>query len=427
MLQVGKEMCDAAAAAFPNQNIKLPIGGLTDNRMSTPDGDPAHGNYTQLARDIENYVYGNADLGIPPQPYANRFYMQRNTVTATWKEGPYYDTYTPPFTAESYIRYMIRNHAKPANVGGLTPGQAGLQMVTAAMLGPINDCRLGGGPTGPCGPVCDPVCVLQTSLDVARTYNTDFIEIFAQDSQNPDFYDMIRAATIAMGGTPREMPTPTPTPTATPILPPPTATSATNVTNSGFTANWTGVSGATGYFLDVSTQSDFSKYIGGYRKRDVGNVTSWSVTGLNEHKTYYYRVRAYDGSRMSDNSNVIAVTTLPDPTPTPTPTPPPTPTPTPTPPLPAPTATSATDVTNSSFTANWTAVSGATGYSLDVSTMSDFSRYIGGYRKRDVGNVTSWSVTALRAKKTYYYRVRAYNSSTTSDNSNVITVTTARN
>ena len=69
------------------------------------------------------------------------------------------------------------------------------------------------------------------------------------------------------------------------------------------------MSGATGYSLDVSTQSDFSKYLGGYRKLDVGNVTSWSVTGLNANKTYYYRVRAYDSSRISDNSNVIAVTT----------------------------------------------------------------------------------------------------------------------
>jgi len=310
MLRVGKEICDAAAAAFPNQNIKLPIGGLTDNRMSTPDGDPAHGNYTQLARDIENYVYGNADLGIPPQPYANRFYMQRNVFTATWKNGDYYDTYTPPFEAEAYIKYMIRNHAKPANAGGLTPGQAGLQMIASATLGPTTGCRLGGGDgNGPCGPTCPPVCVMQTALDIARTYNTDFIEIFAQDAQNPDFYAMITAATIAMGGTPRGMPSPTPTPTPTPILPPPTATSGTNVTNSSFTANWTAVSGATGYSLDVSTTSDFTRYIGGYRKLDVGNVTSWSVTGLNANKTYYYRVRAYNGSTMSDNSNVITVTT----------------------------------------------------------------------------------------------------------------------
>jgi phosphodiesterase/alkaline phosphatase D-like protein len=193
------------------------------------------------------------------------------------------------------------------------------------------------------------------------------------------------------------------------------------VTNSGFTANWIAVSGATGYSLDVSTQSDFSRYIGDYRKRDVGNVTSWSVTGLNEHKTYYYRVRAYNGAMMSANSNVISVTTLSDPTPTPTPTATATPT------LPPPTATSATNVTSSSFTTNWTAVSGATGYSLDVSTTSDFTRYIGDYRKRDVGNVTSWNVTGLTANKTYYYRVRAYDASRMSDNSNVIAVTTARN
>jgi len=120
---------------------------------------------------------------------------------------------------------------------------------------------------------------------------------------------MITAATIAMGGRPRGMPSPTPTPSPTPPLLPPTATSATNVTSSGFTANWTAVSGATGYFLDVSTQSDFSRYIGGYRKRDVGNVRRWSVTGLRQNKTYYYRLRAYDDSRISDNSNVIAVTT----------------------------------------------------------------------------------------------------------------------
>jgi len=49
-----------------------------------------------------------------------------------------------------------------------------------------------------------------------------------------------------------------------------------------------------------------------------------------------------------------------------------------------------------------------------------------GYQDLDVGNVTSWSVTGLAAHKAYYYRVRAYNESTTSANSNVIKVTTAK-
>jgi len=153
---------------------------------------------------------------------------------------------------------------------------------------------------------------MQTALDIARTYNTDFIEIFPQDGQNPDLYAIITAATIAMGGTPRPTPSPTPTPTPTATLAPPTATSATNVTNSSFTANWTAVSGATGYSLDVSTVSDFSRYLGGYRKLDVGNVRHWSVTGLAEHKTYYYRLRIYNDTQISDNSNVISVTTNPN-------------------------------------------------------------------------------------------------------------------
>jgi hypothetical protein len=198
MLEIGKEMCDAAAAAFPNQNIKLPIGGL-DTTYTAFSG----GTYTTMCRDIENYVYGNASLGIPPRPYANRFYMQRNTVAANWQVGTYFDTYTPSFDGDPYIKYMIRAHAHP-NPPWTTPGQAGLQMVSAATLGSTTDCRQGGGSDGPCGPTCDPVCVMQTSLDVARTYGAAFIEIWAQDDVNPAFYDMIKAATIAMGGTPRD-------------------------------------------------------------------------------------------------------------------------------------------------------------------------------------------------------------------------------
>src|SRR6266446_4379387 len=197
MVEIGKETCDAAAAAFPNQNIKLPIGGL-DITYPAFDG----GTYTTMCRGIQDYVYGNASLGIPPRDYANRFFMQRNTVAANWQVGTYFDTYVPGFNADPYIKYMIRAHAHP-NPPWTTPGQAGLQMVAAAVLGATTDCRQGGGPDGPCGPTCDPTCVMQTSLDVARTYGTAFIEIWAQDSVEPDFYDMIKATTIAMGGTPR--------------------------------------------------------------------------------------------------------------------------------------------------------------------------------------------------------------------------------
>jgi hypothetical protein len=95
------------------------------------------------------------------------------------------------------------------------------------------------------------------------------------------------------------------------VTPPsaPTANAATGVTSSSFTANWSSSSGATGYRLDVSTNSSFSSYVSGYQDLDVGNVLSRSVTGLSANTTYYYRVRAYNAGGTSGNSNTISLTT----------------------------------------------------------------------------------------------------------------------
>ena len=109
-------------------------------------------------------------------------------------------------------------------------------------------------------------------------------------------------------------------------------------------------------------------------------------------------------------------TVPPSPTPTATPTPAPTPA--------APQALRATNVTASSFTANWSSVGGATGYRLDVSTSSIFVTYVPGYQNLDVGNMTSRNVTGLTRNTNYYYRLRAYNGNGTSPNSNVIKVRT---
>jgi hypothetical protein len=118
-------------------------------------------------------------------------------------------------------------------------------------------------------------------------------------------------ATATPTATPTATVTPTPTPTPGPTPAAPNALKATNETASSFTANWTSVSGATGYRLDVSTNSSFNSYVPGYQNLDVGNRTSYNVTGLRANTFYYYRLRAYNGSGTSPNSNVVRVKTKP--------------------------------------------------------------------------------------------------------------------
>ncbi len=90
----------------------------------------------------------------------------------------------------------------------------------------------------------------------------------------------------------------------------PLATEATNITNESFTANWNASTGATKYYLDVSELSDFSTFVTGFNNLDVGNNTSYSVTGLTATSDYYLRVRANNSAGTSVNSNSILATTI---------------------------------------------------------------------------------------------------------------------
>ena len=94
----------------------------------------------------------------------------------------------------------------------------------------------------------------------------------------------------------------------TPIPDAPVATAGTSITDDSVTANWGVVSGAKGYFLDVARDELFATLI--INNADLGNVLYKSVTGLDPLTDYYFRVRAYSDVRLSEDSNVISVTTL---------------------------------------------------------------------------------------------------------------------
>jgi uncharacterized protein (TIGR02145 family) len=92
--------------------------------------------------------------------------------------------------------------------------------------------------------------------------------------------------------------------------------------------------------------------------------------------------------------------------------------------LPAPVALPATNKSYDTFTANWTRVLRATGYLLDIAFDEFFQNKVTGYDALDVGDIQTLKISDLGMEFTYYYRIRAYDSSTTSLLSNVMAVTT---
>ncbi len=127
----------------------------------------------------------------------------------------------------------------------------------------------------------------------------------------------------------------------------PASVSLSSDTISSFSASWAAVASAVSYQLDVASDNLFTSLVTGYNALSVSS-TNQAVTGLAPNSTYFVRARAVNGTgSVSANSPTNSVTTLH---------------------LPPPATGSLTGLSDSGFTLNWSAVTGATGYRADVYT-----------------------------------------------------------
>ena len=128
-----------------------------------------------------------------------------------------------------------------------------------------------------------------------------------------------------------------------PTISVPSAMAATDITETGFTANWSEVEGATAYLLDVFCfENNEPQYF--FENEEVAG-TSYAVTGLDSSKLYYYTVQATDGTLTSEESSMVVVKEPSESVGTPV-------------------ALAATEVTDDGFRANWTEVENAVYYQL---------------------------------------------------------------
>jgi titin len=197
------------------------------------------------------------------------------------------------------------------------------------------------------------------------------------------YYFRLRAINAGGGSTPASAQQQTlPNPPAAP-----TNLSASAVTQTGFTVNWTAPAGpVTSYELDYGTAQNFA----GATTIAIadGTATSQALASLTQNTTYYVRIRAKNTGGTGANSDVLTVLTLPN--------------------APAaPTNLAANAIGPSGLTLTWSAPAGPiTGYVVQYSTASDFSA---SPQQVTVGNSTSQAITGLSPNTTYYFRVKAQN------------------
>ena len=199
-------------------------------------------------------------------------------------------------------------------------------------------------------------------------------------------------------------------------LRPPTQINISNITLNSFQINWTGINEATGYRLDISSNSSFINYLTGYENKLANANYQENIVNLENDKTYYIRFRSIDSRNTSINSPIISAKTLKlfsssssssssnvlQP----------------------PNNLSVSDINPTTFSLQWSFVQNAIEYRIDISENINFTNFIPGYLNKEV-KITNEFVTGLKPGTVYYVRIRALNNNGSSLNSNILTIKTA--
>lgn len=141
--------------------------------------------------------------------------------------------------------------------------------------------------------------------------------------------------------------------------------------------SWNSAPGALSYSIEYSTSSSFSSGV----NEENTSSTNIAITGLTYNTTYYFRVAGVALGAQSEWSDIVNATTA------------------------APQVGAPTLAVNSNtaITASWTAIGGATSYTVERATTSNFAS-----PTTVTGIVTlSHQSTSLSPGQMYYFRVRA--------------------
>lgn len=168
-----------------------------------------------------------------------------------------------------------------------------------------------------------------------------------------------------------------------------------NISQREAVLSWVGIEGADDYLLEIS-ENDFATNISGYNPKRIAG-TSELIENLKAGVAYKARIRSSNGSGPSQYSEELSFTTVPA----------------------NPTARDASNITSTSFNANWDNVEGNVDYYLvEVATDEGFQNQVVSVQVE----VLTAAIIDLSEGVSHWYRIASGNASGESDYSNSVAV-----
>lgn len=94
-----------------------------------------------------------------------------------------------------------------------------------------------------------------------------------------------------------------------PVAMPTQINEASNITPEGFSLTWIPCQQASDYLLDLSTEPDFSAYTNGYENYSTAGSNTIDISGLQQDRTYYLRIKTLYPGFESPESELYQVST----------------------------------------------------------------------------------------------------------------------
>lgn len=224
----------------------------------------------------------NDAVSLTPNNICNNISGNLHGATSSGIAKPNCDNFINPAMKDIWYKFSSNTTgAFSINVTALTGFDAVTTLYDGCYGNELNCSDISGSPNS----------IISANLTLGHNYYIRIYDYGITDPSNPNFNICVTS------------------PASCNYPSPPIVNSPTYIGQNSFQANWNFVSEASKYYIDVSTNPEFTTFFGTYNNLLVGTGSGYNISNMNCNTIYYYRIRSENSCGQSLNSTINNITT----------------------------------------------------------------------------------------------------------------------